>query len=136
MRRACIDTDFSARRRACCVGRARSTSATTGASRGEPNAWLLTADGHRVLELIGERFADTPRSESAAGSGRGMTGGSSSVFTSVHWQRGFGPRCRRRMRTYQGAKVQGRVRHERRPMRERPSERARALADHYREVKE
>ena len=32
-----------------------------GAARGEPNAWLLTPDGHRVLELIGERFPDTPR---------------------------------------------------------------------------
>lgn len=31
-----------------------------GAARGEPNAWLLTPDGHRVLEAIGERFADTP----------------------------------------------------------------------------
>jgi AcrR family transcriptional regulator len=27
-----------------------------GAARGEPNAWLLTAEGRRVLELLGESF--------------------------------------------------------------------------------
>ena len=29
-----------------------------GAARGEPNAWLLTPEGRRVLELLGESFAD------------------------------------------------------------------------------
>lgn len=29
-----------------------------GAARGEPNAWLLTEEGQRVLELLGESFAD------------------------------------------------------------------------------
>ena len=29
-----------------------------GAARGEPNAWLLTAEGRRVLALLGESFAE------------------------------------------------------------------------------
>jgi AcrR family transcriptional regulator len=29
-----------------------------GAARGEPNAWLLTPSGRRVLELLGESFAE------------------------------------------------------------------------------
>jgi AcrR family transcriptional regulator len=29
-----------------------------GAARGEPNAWLLTAEGRRVLELLGKSVAD------------------------------------------------------------------------------
>ncbi len=41
-----------------------------GATRGEPNAWLLTPSGHRVLGLLGESFAQrAPRR--AAGRIRG-----------------------------------------------------------------
>jgi AcrR family transcriptional regulator len=44
-----------------------------GASRGEPNAWLLTPYGHRALELLGERAPR--RSESAARRAGGRIGG-------------------------------------------------------------
>ena len=41
-----------------------------GAARGEPNAWLLTPSGQRVLGLLGESFAErAPRR--AAGRIRG-----------------------------------------------------------------
>ncbi len=41
-----------------------------GAARGEPNAWLLTAEGRRVVELLGEN-AGVRSSRSAGGEVRG-----------------------------------------------------------------
>jgi len=37
-----------------------------GAARGEPNAWLLTSSGHRVLGLLGESFAERAPRRAAA----------------------------------------------------------------------